>query len=168
MKHALLGTLAACAVLAASAQQSPPAKSAPAPKAPAAAPYQGKEAFKGKLKPGLYEMTVESDMTNMPGVPKDKGKNTEKRQQCITQQDVDKGIENDPNCPTTSYNTSGNNISTTATCKDGAQLEMKMAFSPTGYTAEMKVNAKHDGKPIGSTHKMTTRYIGPCGPEGKK
>jgi hypothetical protein len=155
--------LLAAFALGATAQQpaQAPAKPTPPPKAPAAA-FQGKEAFKGRLKPGLYEMTVETDMTNMPNFPKDKAKQTDKRQQCITPQDVEKGIENDPNCPTTAFAISGNQINMAASCKDGARLETRMVFSSTGYTAEMKVSGKHEGKPIGSTHKMTTKYIGPC------
>ena len=174
MKRALSSTFIAAlaaGALAASAQQAPqpPAKPAPAAKAPAApaANFQGKDAFKGRLKPGLYEMVVESDMSNMPGFPKDKAKQTEKRQQCITQADVDRGIENDPNCPTTAYAVSGNQISMSAACKDGAKLESKMVFSSTGYTAEMKVSGKQEGKDVGSTHKMTTKYVGPCKEAGK-
>ena len=151
---------AVCAALAAAAQQ-------PAPKAPATPAFQGKDAFKGKLKPGLYEMLVESDMSNMPGMPKDKGKGSEKRQKCISQQEIDRGVENDPNCPTTAYAASGNQISMSAACKDGAKLETKMVFTGNGYTAEMKVSGTHDGKPIGSTHKMTTKYLGPCPAEKK-
>ena len=157
---------------AAAAQQppQPPAKPAPGAKAPAAPAkaFQGKDAFKSRLKPGLYEMSVEADMGNMPGVPKDKAKQSDKRQRCITQQDVDRGIEDDPNCPTTAYSAAGNQLSMAAACKDGAQLETRMTFSPTGYTAEMKVNAKHEGKPVSSTHRVTTKYLGPCPAEARK
>ena len=168
MKRALLviATLAASAALVASAQQSSPASKATPPAKSASG--QGKDAFKGKLKPGLYEMIVETDMTGMPGVPNDKAENTEKRQKCITQAEIDKGIEDDPNCPATSYSASGNTINIASTCKDGARLDMKMVMGSNGYTAEMKVNAKHEGKSFGSTHKMTTKYIGPCGAESKK
>ena len=161
----------ACLALAAAQAQQPPSKpvapakptppAANAPAAPASA-AQGRDAFKGKLKPGLYEVTMESDMSNTPGVPKDKAKHVDKRQQCITQQEVDKGIEHDPNCPVSSFASSGNQISISATCKDGARTDTRMTFTPNGYTAEMKVSAKHEGKAVGSTHKVTSRYIGPC------
>lgn len=157
----------AAAALAAGAQQAqPPASKAPPAKAPAAkpgpAPDAGRDAFKGKLKPGLYEMTVEADMTGMPGVPKDKALHKETRQKCITQQEVDKGIENDPNCPMTAFAAAGNRISVAARCKDGAALETTMLFSPGGYTAEMKVSGMHEGKKVASTHRMTTKYLGAC------
>jgi hypothetical protein len=165
----------ACAALAVAAQQAspPPAKPAPPAKAPAApaapaATFQGKDAFKNRLKPGLYEMSVEADLSNMPGVPKDKMKQSDKRQHCITQQDVDDGIANDPSCPATAYSAAGNQVSMAATCKDGARLETKIVFNPNGYTAEMKVNAKHEGKPISSVQRMTTRYLGPCPAGGAK
>ena len=162
--------LAAAAVAAAFAGTSlaqqapqPPSKAPPAqpPKAAASA-SQGKDALKGKLKPGLYEMVVESDMTNMPGFPKDKAKQTEKRQQCVTQKEIDAGIENDPNCPMTAFAASGNTVNTSATCKDGASLESKMTFNSSGYVAEMKVSGKQGTQAFGATHKMTARYIGPC------
>ena len=160
--------LASTALTVAAQQQAqPPAKPPAKPAAPAAT-FQGKDAFKNRLKPGLYEMVIEADLSNTPGVPKDKAKQSDKRQRCITQQDVDKGIENDPNCPTTAYSAAGNQLSMAAACKDGAQLETKMTFNPSGYTAEMKVNAKHEGKAISQTHRVTTRYLGPCPAEAKK
>ena len=155
----------ASAALAAGAQQAqPPAasKAPPAAKAPAVAPNAGRDAFKGRLKPGLYEMTVDTDMGNMPGVPKDKVKSTETRRKCITQQDVDKGIEPDPNCPMTAYAQAGNQVSTSSICKDGAALDSKMTFNPNGYLAEMKVSGTIEGKKVGSAHRMTTKYLGPC------
>ena len=165
MKRALLviATLAASAALVASAQQSSPASKATPPAKSASG--QGKDAFKGKLKPGLYEMVVESDMTNMPGFPKDKARQTEKREQCVTQQEIDRGIENDPNCPMTAFAASGNTVNTSATCKDGASLESKMTFNSSGYVAEMKVSGKQANQVFGATHKMTARYIGPCKPQ---
>lgn len=168
MRALALRIAAACAstALAAAAQQpaQPPARPAPATKAPAApaTTTQGKDAFKNRLKPGLYEINVEVDMGNTPGVPKDKARQTDKRQRCITQQEVDHGIEHDPNCPTTAYSSAGNQIRIAALCNDGARLETRMTFGPAGYTAEMKVNATHEGKPVNQTHRMTTKYLGPC------
>ena len=145
----------------------PPTKATPAP-APKPAAAAGKDAFKSRVKPGLYEMTVETDMSGVPGVPKGKEKHTEKRQQCVTQQDVDRGIEDDPNCPTTAFSAAGNQVSMATSCNDGAQVETKMVFNATGYTADMKVSGKRDGKPYTATHKMSTRYVGPCPAAPKK
>jgi hypothetical protein len=158
VRAAAAALLLAAAAFTAGAQQAP---KAPAAK-PAPAPEAGRDAFKGKLKPGLYEMTVEADMTGMPGIPKDKALQKETRQKCITQQEVDRGIESDPNCPMTAFAAAGNKISMAARCKDGAALETTMLFNPGGYSAEMKVSGMHEGKKVGSTHKMTTRYLGAC------
>jgi hypothetical protein len=57
----------------------------------AAGPF---DAFKGKVKPGLYEYKIEMDMGNMPGMPPGMGKQSHTMQHCLTPEDVDKGQMN--------------------------------------------------------------------------
>ena len=72
--------------------------------------------FKGKMKPGLYEMKMEMDMSGMQGMPPGMGKQSHTMQHCVTEQDLEKGAFNrgrdgkSPNesCDVKNMNVSGN------------------------------------------------------------
>src|SRR5580765_2694163 len=49
------------------------------------------DAFKGKMKEGLYETKVEMDMGQIPGAPPGMGKQTHTHQHCVTAADIEKG-----------------------------------------------------------------------------
>ena len=49
------------------------------------------EAFKDKVKPGLYEYKMDMDMGQVPGMPPGMGKQSHTMKRCVTQEDVDKG-----------------------------------------------------------------------------
>jgi hypothetical protein len=130
--------------------------------APTAGAAGAREALKGRVKPGLYETTVESDAGNMAGVAADKRKQTQTSQYCITAQDIDKGVDDDPNCPVKAFASSGNQLSYSSLCSDGAATDTRMTFTSSGYVAEMKVSGMHKGKPFSTTQKMTARRLGDC------
>src|SRR5258708_22760393 len=49
------------------------------------------DAFKGKMKEGLYDYKMEIDMSGMAGLPPGMGKQTHAFQKCGTAKDIDKG-----------------------------------------------------------------------------
>src|SRR5258708_12577594 len=49
------------------------------------------DAFKGKMKEGLYDYKMEIDMSGMPGLPPGMGKQTHAFQKCVTAKDIEKG-----------------------------------------------------------------------------
>ena len=173
MRHVLARGIAFAALagvaLAAPAQQ--PAPKAPdKPAAPKAAPKAdakaaaavGRNALKGKMKPGLYEVLAEVDMSDVPGVPADKKRQSSKSQECITQEEVDKGVDLDPACPVKSFASTASEVSFASVCRDGTTAETKLTFNAAGYTADMKSTQQHQGKPIVITQKMRARYLGAC------
>ena len=172
MRHVLARGIAFAALaglaLAAPAQQAAP-KPAEKPAAPKAAPKAdakaaavGRDALKGKMKPGFYEVLAEVDMSNVPGVPADKKRQSSKSQECITQEEVDKGIDLDPACPVKSFASTANEVSFASVCRDGTTAETKLTFNAAGYTADMKSTQQHQGKPIVITQKMRARFLGAC------
>lgn len=169
MRRAALFAAMCAAALTAAAQQppsppSPPTKPAPPAKAIPAKPAnpQARDAFKGRLEPGLYEVTVEADMSQIPGVPKEKARQSQKVHQCMTREDIDRGMQDDPNCPMKAFAAAGDRISVSAACKDGNAVDSKLTFVPGGYTVDIQVRGKEAGKPFTFTQKVTSKRVGPC------
>ena len=60
--------------------------------AAAATAYAGPfDAFKGKMKEGMYEYKMDMDMGQMPGMPPGMGKQSHTFQRCVTKEDIEKG-----------------------------------------------------------------------------
>jgi hypothetical protein len=122
----------------------------------------GGPVMKSQVKPGLYEQKTMADLTQMPGVPKGQEKNVETKQRCITQAEVDKGIQVAPGCTLKNQNVTGTTVEFTSTCRDGATHEMKIATNAGGFTADMKMAGNRDGTPFAMTLHSESRYLGPC------
>lgn len=136
--------------LAAAAQQPAPAPS-----------------FKGKVKPGLYEQKVEVDMGNMPGVPPAQRKQSQTRQQCLTDAEVDKlAEESNPACKTTDFRMTATGANFKVTCTGNPPMTsiVTMAFTATGYVTESKATLKPPGanEPVTVTQRSTSKFLGPC------
>jgi hypothetical protein len=134
------------------------------------------DAFKGKVKPGLYEYKTEMDMGAIPGMPPGMGKQSHTFQHCVTQADVDKG-ENmgntdrggkpmPSNCEIKNVKASGNTASYTMSCPAPHEMnaEAQMTFLPNGYNMDMKMNmvSSKGGQPMSMTQHMEARLVGPC------
>src|SRR5258708_20668807 len=104
------------------------------------------DAFKGKMKPGLYEMKVEMDMSGNPNIPPQYAKQSHTMQHCVTEQDVEKGTFShgrdgkgpDPTCEIKDMKTSGNSPSYTMVCPK-MTADAKMTFSSPGHSLTMKL-----------------------------
>ncbi|HZZ90970.1 MAG TPA: DUF3617 domain-containing protein [Usitatibacter sp.] len=134
------------------------------------------EAFKGKVKPGLYEYKMDMDMGNMPGMPPGMGKQSHTMQHCVTQEDVQKGDmgAKDRNgkgmsdkCQVQDMHVSGNTATYKMVCKGGPDMTVdnKVVFRPDGYTMDMTMDMADHGGRGGPTHMkqhVDTKYIGPC------
>jgi hypothetical protein len=126
---------------------------------PAAAQNQKpyKDAFKGKIREGEYEMKLELDMGG-------KGKHGETKKQCVTPKDLDQGLEGDKNCGIRNFKSTANGVSFTAECtgKDAVVSENTMTFTPEGYSAETRTTQKVGAEEVKSTLRIQSRYLGPC------
>jgi len=130
------------------------------------------DAFKGKMKEGLYETKVEMDMGQIPGAPPGMGKQTMTHQHCVTAADIEKGGAMgkgrdgkgmNESCEVKNMNVSGNTATYTMTCtKPKMTADNKVTFTPTGYVMDMTMSMDQGGKPMNMTQHMESKLIGPC------
>ena len=129
------------------------------------------DAFKGKMKEGMYEYTMEMDMGQVPGMPKGMGKQNHTFQHCVTQKDIEqgefgKGKQNDPrqNCEIKNMNMSGNTATYSMECKGEPSMKAdnRITFVSDGFDMDMKMQMNRGGQAMNMTQKMTGRYKGPC------
>jgi Protein of unknown function (DUF3617) len=135
--------------------------------------------FKGKLKEGLYETTIQSDM---PGMPKGAGAQPFKAQQCVTKEDIDRGnaktfnqdaMKQNSSCEMRNMKQSGNSASYDMVCpREGFSASTQLTFgdnsvkgaTTTKFTGEQMKNMPPQVAAAMTNMKSTfeTKYIGPC------
>ena len=121
--------------------------------------------FKGKMKPGLYE--VQMDM-EMPGMPAGMGKQSMKMQNCVSDADIEKGKmgkdEMPKGCEVKNVKVSGNTATYTTECKGDMNMkaDTTVTFRDNGYTMVNKTAMNQGGQTMNMTQKMEGRYVGPC------
>ena len=130
----------------------------------AASPFG--DAFKGKMKPGLYEVRMEMEM---PGMPQGMGKQQMTMQNCVTAEDIEsgkvgKGSQKPDQCEITNFKMSGNTASYTTVCKGDMQMtaDTTITFSGADYKMNMKMAMNQGGQVMNMTQKMDGRYLGAC------
>ena len=126
------------------------------------------DAFKGKMKPGMYEMKMDMDMSGNPGIPAQFAKQSHTVQHCVTEQDLEKGDfsrgrdgKAPSDCEIKNMNQSGNTATYTMVCPK-MTADTKMTFNSTGYSMDMKMTMDQGGKPMNVTQHMESKYVGPC------
>ena len=139
--------------------------------APAWAADNPFEAFKGKVKEGMYEYKMEMDMGQMPGLPPGMGKQSFTMQHCVTAQDIEKGRmgkgrdgKMPENCEIKNFKMSGNTASYTMICKGGPDMtaDNVITFRSDGYSMEMKMAMDRGGQVMNMKQHMEGKYLGPC------
>jgi hypothetical protein len=142
---------AACAALAAAAADNP------------------FDAFKGKMKAGMYEYDMEMSMGEMPGMPPGMGHQKHTFQHCVTPEDISrgevgKGRDMPKDCEIKDFNMSGDTASYKMVCTGAHPMaaENHMTFQGDGYTMDMKMDTNQGGHPMHMTQHMKARYIGAC------
>ena len=138
--------------------------------APAWAADNPFEAFKGKVKEGMYEYKMEMDMGQVPGMPPGMGKQTHTSQHCVTKQDIEKGMNKGrdgkapENCEVKNFKMSGNTASYTMVCKGGPDMtaDNVITFRDGGYSMDMKMAMTREGQVMNMKQHMEGKYLGPC------
>jgi hypothetical protein len=124
--------------------------------------------FKGKMKEGMYETTMQMEI---PGMPAGMGKQNMKFQNCVTAQDIESGkvgkgkdAKAPDNCEVKNFNMSGNTATYTTVCKGDPEMtaDTKVTFVDTGYKMDMKMAMKQGGQVMNMSQQMEGRYMGPC------
>jgi hypothetical protein len=128
------------------------------------------KAFTSKLKPGLYEYTMEVDMGQMPGAPKGMGKQAMTMQHCLTPKDIEAGELNrkDPNskvdCKVSDMKVSGNTANYKVVCKGEMSMtaDNAVTFVPDGYRMQSKMAMTQGGQTMNMVHNSQAKYLGAC------
>ena len=121
-----------------------------------------KDIYKGKVKPGMYETRVVTDMSGLPGVPKEQAKTTETHKRCMTPQEVETGLKTRGDCKVKTFDQSPTEARFVSECKDGTVNELRVNFTAAGFSSEMKTTGKQDGKSYAMAMKTESKYLGPC------
>jgi hypothetical protein len=135
-----------------------------AAQAPGPAPAPGgKVTLKDKVKPGLYENQVTSELIGVPGIAAEQQKATETQVKCITAADIDKGIDLPSGCAIKMLTETPSGMQASAECRDGSKSEFRIAATSTGFTSEFWSGGKgRDGKPFSVMMRTEGKYLGDC------
>lgn len=135
----------------------------------ASAQQPGAGAFKGKVKPGLYEDKIEV------AVPGEKDKRTMTRQRCATDKDIETlAEESDASCKTSNFRMAGDKATFVIACKGAQEMSsnVQVTMNATGYVTESTATMTAPGKaPMTVKQVVASRYVGACpaaAPAGKK
>ena len=130
------------------------------------------DAFKGKMKEGLYDYKMEMDMGQMPGVPAGAAKHDMSFQHCVTAEDIGKGRmgrsggdgKMAEDCEVKNFKMSGNSATYTMTCKGKSEMttDNHITFSADGYKMDMNMIMNQAGHSMNMTQHVESRYLGPC------
>ena len=132
--------------------------------ADAAAQQSAKDVFKGKVREGYYEVRSETDLTGVPGLPKEQTKSSETRKRCVTKQEVERGVEPGKDCQVKSFKEAPGATNVVMACKDGSVTDMKFTFGGDTFNSEMRITGTQDGKPFVSVFRSQAKHVGACPP----
>lgn len=130
----------------------------------AAGPF---DAFKGKMKEGLYEVRMEMEM---PGMPQGMGKQQMTMQNCVSAKDIESGSigkgkdQMQDQCEVRNFKMSGNTASYTTVCKGEHAMtaDTTITFAGNDYKMDMKMTMNQGGQVMKMSQKMDGRYLGAC------
>jgi len=129
------------------------------------------DAFKGKMKDGLYEYKMDMDMGAMPGMPAGMAKQSRTFQHCVTAKDIEQGGVGSKdggkmpeNCEVKDFKMSGNTATYTMECKgdNAMKADNKITFGSDNFTMDMKMAMTRQGQTMNMTQHMQGKYLGPC------
>ena len=129
------------------------------------------EAFKGKVKEGLYAYKIDMDMGQMPGIPAALAKQTINIQNCVTKQDIESGQlgkrqegKNASDCQVKDFRMSGNTASYRMVCGGESQMtaDTLITFTSDGYRMNMKMAMNRGGRVVNMNQVAQAKYLGAC------
>ena len=130
------------------------------------------DAFKGRMKEGLYDYKMEIDMSGMPGLPPGMGKQTHTFQKCVTAKDIEKGQmgrgagrdgKMPETCEFSNFKMSGNTASYTMSCKQPPMsADNVIMFSGDSYKMDMKIAMTQGGQVMNMKQHFEGKYLGAC------
>jgi hypothetical protein len=138
----------------------------------AQAPAGPTGAFKGKVKPGYYDVRSE---VLMPGA---KSPQVSTRKFCLTDAEIDKlAEESNPSCKTTNFKMAAAGANFRIECKGAQEMiaDVAIALAADQYVVDSKIAMKQaaDAAPVKLSQRVVNKYVGACpapakAPEGAK
>ena len=128
-------------------------------------------ALKGKMKPGLYAQRMEMDMGSVPGMPPGMGKQSFTLQNCLTDDDIEKGElgrkdkdKDAPDCKVSDFKVSATSAAYRMVCKGETPMtaDVVIAFVSDGFRMNMKSTMDMGGQKMTSSMAIDAKYLGPC------
>ena len=130
------------------------------------------DAFKGKIKEGMYEYKMDMDMGAVPGMPPGMGRQSHTIQHCVTGDDIKRGEVNkggDRNrmpkdCDVKDLKRSGDTVSYKMICTGEHPLtsDNRLTFQSDGFTSDVDMTMNEGGRPMTMKQHMKARYLGAC------
>ena len=129
------------------------------------------DAFKGRIKAGMYEYKMDMDMGAIPGMPPGMGRQTHTIQHCVTPEDIKRGEvnKNDRNrmpkdCDVKDLKVSGNTATYKMVCTGEHSLtsDNRLTLNSDGFTSDVDMTMNERGHPMTMKQHMQARYLGPA------
>jgi hypothetical protein len=127
------------------------------------------DAFKGKMKPGMYETKVEMDMGAIPGMPPGMSKHSSTHQHCVTEKDIEDGgigksnKKDQGDCEIKDVKMSGNSATYRMECPKGKMTgDSKITFTGSGYTMDTNMVMEQGGQKMNMKQHSEGKYLGAC------
>lgn len=117
------------------------------------------------MTPGLWEITVKSEIQGMPG---GMGMPATTMTQCVKPADVQDGKrtvpQQDPKCEMKDYKMQGNTASWRFECKGPEAMNGSgsMTYSGNSYSGTTKMSMKQQGRVINMTQSYSGKRLGDC------
>ena len=131
--------------------------------------------FKGKMKEGLYEVTVNMEMSGVQGMPQGMKMPGTTVQHCITKKDIEEGNqkmlggggprgEMPKDCEMKDFKISGDTASYKMVCtgENKMEIDSTMTFTGTGYKAVQKMKMNQGGQVMNMNSNIESKFIGAC------
>lgn len=120
------------------------------------------DVYKGRVKPGLYEIRSETVMKGVPGVAPGQEKSTETKKGCISVQEIARGFEVRKECKPKVNNATPASVQMVYEC-DGQPQEFHLKVVPGGHETRLVANdMTPDKKPYTMTMTTQWKYLGAC------
>ena len=131
--------------------------------------------FKGKMKEGLYEMTMSMEMSGIQGMPQGMKMPGMTTQQCITKKDIEEGNqkmlgqkgprgEMPKDCEMKDFKMSGDTASYKMVCSGENKMEVDatVTFTGTGFKGTNKMKMDQQGQTMNMTSNYESKFLGAC------
>ena len=127
--------------------------------------------FKGKMKEGLYDMSMSMEMSGFKGMPQGMKLPATNMQHCLTKKDIEEGSQTmlgqkdaQQKCEMKDFKMSGDTANYKMVCSGQNPMEMEttMTFSGNNNKGVSKIKMNQNGQAMTMTSNFESKYLGAC------